>query len=234
MDDHIGSRRLGERLIDSAAPGAAEVSRFVGSLPPDDRFDLDRVAAATLARMLRRSRQVPTASLEALVAVLDGLGASDVLFGRHDSESETAVVVLDVASGAVVAGSVRPIPEREVITAGELAGILRRADDASIATTAVARTLELLSTRDDDEALVVGRQGASATARTFRTKYSMARETGVTVLGLEEFADRLSALGDTEIALCLASTDDAHVVAALDADRSAAITALVVTDLATT
>jgi hypothetical protein len=221
MSETISVGELRQRAAGTTAPGTEALVGLLGRSPRDERIGLDRAPAAVLARRLRSSRAPSSGSLTALLAVLDDLGDDDVRFGRYDTETEVAIMLID-AGGAVTAASVEP--------AAELAGLLRRSDDAAAASSAVARASAVLDERPD-ESLRVGRQGAIATSRTFRTTYSIAREKGVTVVGLEDFVDRLAEMGETEIALCSADTGSAVVVAALRPDRSAAIAVLFVTDL---
>jgi hypothetical protein len=229
MSESISVGELRQRAAGTTAPGTEALVGLLGRSPRDERIGLDRAPAAVLARRLRSSRAPSSGSLTALLAVLDDLGDDDVRFGRYDTETEVAIMLID-AGGAVTAASVEPVVEPDSVSAAELAGLLRRSDDAAAASSAVARALAVLDERPD-ESLRVGRQGAIATSRTFRTKYSIAREKGVTVVGLEDFVDRLAEMGETEIALCSADTGSAVVVAALRPDRSAAIAVLFVTDL---
>ncbi|WP_236789386.1 hypothetical protein [Amycolatopsis sp. GM8] len=101
----------------------------------------------------------------------------------------------------------------DFIAARELASLLATSEDQL-----VERAAAIASRIEPDKSLRLGRQPAARTAETLRVKYSLARDRGVRVEGLDELVARLSPMGDTPIRACVAESVGEFVLVVVNDD----------------
>ena len=101
----------------------------------------------------------------------------------------------------------------DFITAGALASLLRAAHDPVL-----QRAGEIADRLGARQQLRLSRQPAARTAESLRLKYTLARDRGVPVDGLDQLVARLSALGETPIRACVAEVDDEFALVVLTDD----------------
>lgn len=81
---------------------------------------------------------------------------------------------------------------------------------------AATHALKVLSTMAGEARLSLSEQSATTLARTLWTKYNLAREAGVRVVGLEEFVRKLNSVGALPVQMCVAWEKDSLVTVILD------------------
>ena len=129
-------------------------------------------------------------NLQELIEPLVGLGSTPVIFCQVESAEEVVSFVLGEHENEVLAATYLDRSRTARTTSlGDLRGLLRASP-----LPAAGRALSAIEALPDGQLLRLGETEAASIARTLWTKYNLAREKGVTVVGLEQFTKDLSEL----------------------------------------
>ncbi|MCP1501857.1 hypothetical protein J2Y89_000601 [Curtobacterium herbarum] len=192
----------------------------------DDEVFADRFSAAEFVAMVRSKYLAREPNLQELIEPLVGLGSTPVIFCQVESAEEVVSFVLGEHENEVLAATYLDRSRTARTTSlGDLRGLLRASP-----LPAAGRALSAIEALPDDRVLRLGETEASSIARTLWTKYNLAREKGVTVVGLEQFTKDLSDAGPTGVLLCSAWLQDSLVTAALDPTARRIVGVLFITD----
>lgn len=219
-------RDLDRILAHSTVPVPPEVEPVMARAQKDDEVFADRFSAAEFVAMVRSKYLAREPNLQELIEPLVGLGSTPVIFCQVESAEEVVSFVLGEHENEVLAVTYLDRSRTaRTISVGDLRGLLRAST-----LPAAGRALSAIEALPDDRLLRLGETEASSIARTLWTKYNLAREKGVTVLGLEQFTKDLSDAGPTGALLCSAWLQDSLVTAALDPTARRIVGVLFITD----
>ena len=219
-------RDLDRILAHSTVPVPPEVESVMARAQKDDEVFADRFSAAEFVAMVRSKYLAREPNLQELIEPLGGLGSAPVLFCQVESGEEVVSLVLDEHEHEVLAVTYLDRSRTaRTISVGDLRGLLRASP-----LPAAGRALSAIEALPDDRVLRLGETEASSIARTLWTKYNLAREKGVTVVGLEQFTKDLSDAGSMDVLLGSIWLQDSLVTAALDPTARRIVGVLYITD----
>lgn len=219
-------RDLDRILAHSTVPVPPEVEPVMARAQKDDEVFADRFSAAEFVAMVRSKYLAREPNLQELIEPLVGLGSTPVIFCQVESAEEVVSFVLGEHENEVLAATYLDRSRTaRTISLGDLRGLLRASP-----LPAAGHALSAIEALPDDRVLRLGETEASSIARTLWTKYNLAREKGVTVVGLEQFTKDLSDAGPTGVLLCSAWLQDSLVTAALDPTARRIVGVLYITD----
>jgi hypothetical protein len=218
-------RDLDRILTHSIAPVHPKVESVMARAQNDDEVFADRFSAAEFVTMVRSKYLAREPNLQELIEPLVGLGSTPVIFCQVESGAEVVSLVLDEQEHEVLAATYLDRSRTmRTVSVRDLRGLLQ-ASTLPAATRAVAAIGALC----DGQLLRLGETEAASIARTLWTKYNLAREKGVTVVGLEQFTKDLSDAGSMDVLLGSIWLQDSLVTAALDATARQIVGVLFIT-----
>lgn len=219
-------RDLEQILEHSTVPVSPEVESVIARARKDDEVFADRFSAGEFVTMVRSKYLAREPNLQELIEPLVGLGSTPVIFCQVEYGEEVVSLVLGEHEHEVLAATYLDRSRTaRTVTVGDLRGLLRASP-----LPASGRALAAIGALPDDRLLRLGETEAASIARTLWTKYNLAREKGVVVVGLERFAKDLSDAGPTGVLLCSAWLHDSLVTAALDPTARRIVGVLFITD----
>ena len=217
-------RDLDRILAHSTVPVPPEVESVMARAEKGDEVFADRFSAAEFVTMVRTRYLAREPNLQDLIEPLGGLGSAPVLFCQVESGEEVVSLVLDEHEVLAVTYLDRSRTAR-TISVGGLRGLL-----GASTLPAAGRALSAIEALPDDRLLRLGETEAASIARTLWTKYNLAREKVVTVVGLEQFTKDLSDAGSMDVLLGSIWLQESLVTAALDATARQIVGVLYITD----
>lgn len=226
MTGVLNVRDLDQILAHSTVPVPPEVNSVMAQAQKNDEVYADRFSAAEFVTMVRSKYLAREPNLQEIIEPLVGLGSTPVIFCQVESGAEVVSLVLDEHENEVLAATyldrsrtMRTVSVRDL-----------RVPLQASTLPAAARAVAAIEALPDDRLLRLGETEAASIARTLWTKYNLAREKGVTVVGLEQFTKDLSDAGPTGVLLCSAWLQDSLVTAALDPTARRIVGVLYITD----
>jgi len=219
-------RDLDRIFAHSTVPVPPEVESVLARAEKGDEVFADRFSAAEFVTMVRTRYLAREPNLQELIEPLGGLGSAPVLFCQVESAEEVVSFVLGEHENEVLAATYLDRSRTtRTISLGDLRGLLRASP-----LPAAGRALSAIEALPDGQLLRLGETEAASIARTLWTKYNLAREKGVTVVGLEQFTKDLSDAGSMDVLLGSIWLQDSLVTAALDATARQIVGVLYITD----
>ncbi len=219
-------RDLDRVLTHSIAPVPPKVESVMARAQNDDEVFADRFSAAEFVTMVRSKYLAREPNLQELIEPLVGLGSTPVIFCQVESGAEVVSLVLGEQEHEVLAATYLDRSRTaRTVSVRDLRGLL-----PASALPAAARAVVAIEALPDGQLLRLGETEAASIARTLWTKHDLAREKGVTVVGLEQFTEDLSDAGPTGVLLCSAWLQDSLVTAALDPTARRTVGVLFITD----
>ncbi|QZQ57138.1 hypothetical protein KZI27_10195 [Curtobacterium sp. TC1] len=204
----------------------ADALTLLTELPPEQELFVDQFEAAEFERMVRDNYLVRAPNLVELLAPVRDLGNGPILFCQAEAGERIASFVVDAEHQVPLAATyIDRAPTQKTISVGALRPLLKE-----LTTPATLKASAALLPQACEKDLRLSVQDASSIARTLLTKYNLAREKGVVVIGLEEFTTNLALLGSTEVRLCFVWLEDSLVTVALEKERDQVMGALFVTN----
>lgn len=217
-------RDLDRILAHSTVPVPPEVGSVLARAEKGDEVFADRFSAAEFVTMVRTRYLAREPNLQELIEPLGGLCSAPVLFCQVESGEEVVSLVLDEHEVLAVTYLDRSRTAR-TIPVGDLRGLLRASP-----LPAAGRALSAIEALLEGQLLRLGETEAASIARMLWTKYNLAREKGVTVVGLEQFTKDLSGAGSMDVLLGSIWLQDSLVTAALDATARQIVGVVYITD----
>jgi len=204
-------RDLDRILAHSTVPVPPEVESVMARAQKDDEVFADRFSAPEFVAMVRSKYLAREPNLQELIEPLGGLGSAPVLFCQVESGEEVVSLVLDEHEMLAATYLDRSRTTRTVSV--RYLRVLLQASTLP----ATARAVAAIEALPDGQLLRLGETEAASIASTLWTKYNLAREKGVVVVGLEQFTKDLSHAGSMDVLLGSIWLQDSLVTAALDA-----------------
>jgi hypothetical protein len=226
MTGVLNVRDLDQILAHSTVPVPPEVKSVMAQAQKNDKVYANGFSAAEFVTMMRSKYLAREPNLQELIEPLVGLGSTPVIFCQVESGEEVVSLVLDEHENEVLAATYLD-RSRTTRTASvrDLRGLLQAST-----LPAAARAVAAIEALPDGQLLRLGETEAASIARTLWTKYNLAREKGVVVVGLEQFTKDLSDAGSMDVLLGSIWLHDSLVTAALDATGRQIVGVLFITD----
>jgi hypothetical protein len=226
MMDVLTVRDLDRALAHSTVPVPPEVESVMARARKDDEVFADRFSAAEFVTMVRSTYLAREPNLQELIEPLGGLGSTPVIFCQVESGEEVVSLVLGEQENEVLAATYLDRSRTtRTVSVQDLRGLIQAST-----LPAAARAMSAIEALPDDRLLRLGETEAASIARTLWTKYNLAREKGVVVVGLEQFTKDLADAGETDVLLCSVWLEESLVTAALDATARRIVGVLFITD----
>jgi hypothetical protein len=186
-------------------------------------LDSAEVSPSSLARRLRAGDRHSVAEREQLVASLDNRDGS-VLVCTAQMDGRILVAVLDSLGQRAIAAQVFDQYEHvRRIDGWAMADLLTPPASSEAATLRAA-----LRAEQEESSIALHEQHPVSTARTFRTKYSLAAENGSVVRGLDAFATALETSENSTVLLANIDFSFGSALVALVSDLSAILSVMIV------
>lgn len=218
-------RDLDRVLAHSIAPVPPKVESVMARAQNDDEVFADHFSAAELVTMVRSKYLAGEPNLQELIDPLVGLGSTPVIFCQVESGEEVVSLVLDEHENEVLAATyLDRFRTTRTVSVRDLRGLLQASP-----LPAAARAVAAIEALPDGQLLRLGETEAASIASTLWTKYNLAREKGVVVVGLEQFTKDLSDAGSMDVLLGSIWLQDSVMTAALDATARQIVGVLYIT-----